>query len=267
MVAVGLRDGDVVLELAGDRLVHPVECTERRVAGRRVGHQHADAVDVEDLRERVVLLSHLLVDRVDRLFASRHDGGDSGLGKTVADDVQQAVHHLASIAARCLDRVGENSEAHRIEMLEREVLQLEVKRVEAEPIGDRRVDLERLARDPPPMRWRHRVERAHVVEAIGELDQDDADVLRHREEHLAEALGLRILERGELDLVELGHAVDHVGHRLAERSLDLRLRDGGIFHHVVKQRGGEPCASSLHCDRMLATASGCVMYGSPDLRN
>jgi hypothetical protein len=28
-----------------------------------------------------------------------------------------------------------------------------------------------------------------------------------------------------------------------------------------------PCASSRHCDRMLATASGCVMYGSPDLRN
>ena len=28
-----------------------------------------------------------------------------------------------------------------------------------------------------------------------------------------------------------------------------------------------PCASRRHCDRMLATASGCVMYGSPDLRN
>ena len=28
-----------------------------------------------------------------------------------------------------------------------------------------------------------------------------------------------------------------------------------------------PCASSRHCDRIDATASGCVMYGSPDLRN
>ena len=28
-----------------------------------------------------------------------------------------------------------------------------------------------------------------------------------------------------------------------------------------------PWASRRHCDRMLATASGCVMYGSPDLRN
>ncbi len=27
-----------------------------------------------------------------------------------------------------------------------------------------------------------------------------------------------------------------------------------------------PWASRRHCERMLATASGCVMYGSPDLR-
>ena len=44
----------------------------------------------------------------------------------------------------------------------------------------------------------------------------------------------------ELDLVELGDAVDHVGHRLAERRLDLGLGDRGVLHHVVQQRGGEP---------------------------
>ena len=87
---------------------------------------------------------------------------------------------------------------------------------------------------------RHRVQRAHVVQAVGELDQDDADVLRHREQHLAEALGLRVLARRELDLVELRDAVDHVGHRLAERRLDLRLGDRGVLHHVVQERGGQP---------------------------
>ena len=87
---------------------------------------------------------------------------------------------------------------------------------------------------------RHRVQRAHVVQPVGELDQDDADVLRHREQHLAEALGLRVLARVELDLVELGDAVDHVGDRLAERRLDLRLGDRGVLHHVVEEGGGEP---------------------------
>ena len=164
---------------------------------------------------------------------------DAGLVEALADDVEEPVHHLAPIAACRLDRRGEDPVPQRIDVLEGEVLQLEVERVEAEPVRDRRVDVERLARDPAPVRRGHRVERTHVVQPIGELDQDDAHVLRHREQHLAEALGLRILARRELDLVELGNAVDHVGDRLAERGLELGLGDGGVLHHVVQQRGGE----------------------------
>ena len=44
----------------------------------------------------------------------------------------------------------------------------------------------------------------------------------------------------ELDLVELGDAVDHVGDGLAERRLDLGLGDVGVLHHVVEERCGEP---------------------------
>jgi len=87
------------------------------------------------------------------------------------------------------------------------------------------------------MRMRHRVERAHVVQTISELDQDDADVARHREQHLAEALGLRFFARRELDLVELRNAVDHFGDRTSELGFELAARDGGVLHHVVQQRG------------------------------
>ena len=34
-----------------------------------------------------------------------------------------------------------------------------------------------------------------------------------------------------------------------------------------RSAAASPCASIRHCDRIEATASGCVMYGSPDLRN
>ncbi len=125
-------------------------------------------------------------------------------------------------------------------MLECEVLELEVERVQAQTVRNRRVDVERLARDPAAVRRRHRVQRAHVVEPVGEFDQDDADVLRHREQHLAEALGLRVLARVELDLVQLRDAVDHVGDGLAERRFDLGLGDRGVLHHVVKEGGGKP---------------------------
>ena len=73
----------------------------------------------------------------------------------------------------------------------------------------------------------------------------DAHVARHREEHLAEALGLRVLARRELDLVELGQPVDHRRHRLAERRLELVAGDRRVLHDVMEQCGGEPLGVEL----------------------
>ena len=42
-------------------------------------------------------------------------------------------------------------------------------------------------------------DRAHVVEPVGELDQQHADVARHRHDHLADVLGLLLLARLELE--------------------------------------------------------------------
>ena len=153
--------------------------------------------------------------------------------QALAQDVEQAVHHFATIAARRLDRACEDPIAHLVEMLERQVLQLEVKRIQAEAIRNRRVDVERLARNAATMRVRHRIERAHVVQTVGELDQDDAHIARHRQQHLSKALGLGFLARRELDLIELRDAVDHFSDGAAERRFQLRACDGSVLHHVV----------------------------------
>jgi hypothetical protein len=56
------------------------------------------------------------------------------------------------------------------------------------------------------------VERPHVVKPVGQLHEDDADVIHHRQEHLPEVLGLPLLARGEADGADLGHALDDVRH-------------------------------------------------------
>jgi hypothetical protein len=65
----------------------------------------------------------------------------------------------------------------------------------------------------------------------------------------------------ELDLVELGDAVDQFGHRLAELLRDVRLGDVGVLHHVVQQGGGQRLGVEMPLARMLATASGCDDVG------
>ncbi len=80
------------------------------------------------------------------------------------------------------------------------------------------------------------------MQAVGELDEDHAHVARHREEHFAEILGLRVLGRLEFDLVQLGNAVHQIRDGFAKRIGDLGLGDRGVFHHVVQQRGHQRLA-------------------------
>src|SRR3546814_19566705 len=69
-----------------------------------------------------------------------------------------------------------------------------------------------------------------------ELDQDHAQVARHRQQHLVEALGRRLLAVLELELVELGDAVDQFGHGLAEFGGELGPIERPVLDAVVQDR-------------------------------
>jgi hypothetical protein len=105
------------------------------------------AEDVVDLREVGVLLAHLAVDRVERLLASR----DLHLQLVLREGL---LHVGAAHARRCragaagaLHGLVQRRVAPRVQVLEAQVLQLAVGLVQAQPVRDRRVDVQRLARD------------------------------------------------------------------------------------------------------------------------
>ena len=121
------------------------------------------------------------------------------LGRDV-DLLELGAEHLARLLDRRLP-VGAPVGDHRLDLgvlarmqdLERAVLELPLHRVDAEPVRERRVDLERLLRLAHLGLLALVLDRAHVVEPVGELDQDDAHVLRHRHDHLAVVLGVGLL--------------------------------------------------------------------------
>ncbi len=74
------------------------------------------------------------------------------------------------------------------------------------------------------------------MQAVGELDDDDADVAAHGEEHLAQVQRLLGVHRIDLDRGELGDAVDELGDRLAKELREVGERGGRVLDRVVKQR-------------------------------
>ena len=135
-----------------------------------------------------------------------------------------------------VEQLGELAEALRLERLEGEVLELPLHLPDPESLGQRGVDLHRLTGDPLLLVDRQRGQRAHVVEPIGELDEDDPDVLGHREEHLPDVLGLLLLVGVGAELRQLRDAVHEPGDLGTEALLDVAQAVLGVLRDVVQER-------------------------------
>ena len=120
---------------------------------------------------------------------------------------------------------------------EGQVLQLPLDRGHAQPVRQRRHHLERLARLLGLLLRGQEAHRAHVVQPVGQLDDQHPRVPRHRDDHLADRLGLGRV--AELDLLQLRDAVDEVGHLVAELRAQAVQRVVGVLDGVVQQRGDE----------------------------
>ena len=83
------------------------------------------------------------------------------------------------------------------------------------------------------------MERAHVVQPVGELHQQHADVVGQRQQELAQVLRGALVLRLRLDLAELGHPVDQPRDVLAEQLLDLLGRGERVLDRVVEDGGGD----------------------------
>ena len=75
------------------------------------------------------------------------------------------------------------------------------------------------------------------MDAVGQFDQDDADILHHGEQHLADALRLAVFGGEYIELGELGDAIDAARHLGTELLAHLFDGDAGVLHDVVKQAG------------------------------
>jgi hypothetical protein len=80
------------------------------------------------------------------------------------------------------------------------------------------------------------MQRAHVVQAVGELDEQHAHVGRDGEEEFSEILALGGAFRDEVEALDLGEAVDEFADLRPEGGLDLLERGGRILDRVVQHR-------------------------------
>ncbi len=82
--------------------------------------------------------------------------------------------------------------------------------------------------------------------SVGELDQEDANVLGHRKDQLAEVFRLLRLVRLQLDPRQFGDAVDEAADIRAEQLFDVVERRDGVLDRVVQEPGDDRGGVELH---------------------
>ena len=217
---------------------------EHGVAFRLFLNHDAHRENVVNLVEAAALRLHLLMNRVVVLRAARHGRVDAHLFQTVRNLGACLVQELFERGGAFADHahhLGVNLRAHGGEG---EVLQLPLNRVQAQAVRERRVNFQGLFCLLRGRSLRHKTPGAGVVQAVGKLDEQHADVLAHGQHELTDRLNGGVLAVGHL--VQLGHAVDQVGDLFTELLGELLHRVVGVFHRVVQQAGGEHGAGRAH---------------------
>ena len=198
-------------------------------------HDDPEGIEIVQLVQRLVLLLHLAVDRIDVLDPSGDRATDVHLPEPVAEPVLDVLHEGLRIAAVGVQIVHQIVVAIGVEVLQGIVLQLPLDLLHAQTVRQRREDVHRLSGLGKLLCRGLILHCALVVQSVADFNQHHADVLGHCHEHLAQILHLLLLHRGEFHTGQLGDALNQLGHGVAEEMSDVVKVRGGVLNAVVEQ--------------------------------
>ena len=171
-------------------IVNHTECSVTVL--HRIGND-AQREQIVDLVEPDLLPLHLLENGVSPLHAAFHSGRDAFARQVHFHLVAHLVQELFILLALRFDFAHQFGGSVRLQILKRKILQLSADFAHSEAVRDGRVDFQRLLRDALLAVARQKLQSPHVVQPVRQLDDDDANVVHHGEQHLADALGLPFL--------------------------------------------------------------------------
>ncbi len=176
------------------------------------------------------------------------------IGKRFNSLRQKALACLAALSHHTRDTLV----GIRLQIEKREVLELPLNGTHTQAVSQRRIDIHGLARLKEAAIFAQRCKRTHVMQAVGQLNDDDADVARHSKKHLAQVERLLLVHAVDFDVSELSYAVYEVGYRLTKDCRDIGKRGLGVLDRVMQKRRAhhirveiEFSQNNCHFDRMV----------------
>ncbi len=194
---------------------------------------------IVDLIERDPAKPDFFEYRIEMLGSSGDLVFDAGRGQGAFERRREILDILFAFAAAVADFLFDIFIVFRIEIFERQILQLPLNAGHAESVGQGCVNLARFHRDTLLLFRRQMLQGSHVVKPVGQLDDYDPDIPGHGKKHLAEIFHLLLGRAFDSIARYLGQAVDHLGDFLTEIFVYLVHGGSGVLDNVVQQPRGD----------------------------
>ncbi len=104
----------------------------------------------------------------------------------------------------------------RLEVLEAQIIKIHLQPVQSQSMSQWGVDIHGLLSDKPLFHRALMLQSTHIMQSIGQLNQNDPYIFGHSQDHLANILCLSFFLGIEGDLTDLGHTVYNDGHIAVE---------------------------------------------------
>ena len=200
-------------------------------------HQHPEGEEVKNLVQGLVLVEHLAVDGIGVL--------NPPVDHVLDAKLRQPVVHLGlgaeeeGVVFRLLGvQPGDDLVvAHRVQVFEGQVLQLPLDALHPQAVGDGGVNLHGLQGLLLLLLRGLVFHGPHVVKTVGNLNEDDPDILAHGHEHLPEVLHLLIFLGGVLDAGQLANPLHQIGDGGGKHPGHVLVGGRGVLDDIMEQGG------------------------------
>ena len=127
-----------------------------------------------------------------------------------------------------------------------QILEFRIHAVDAQPLGNGGIDFQGFLGNAAAFFGVKGTQSPHVVQAVGQLDQNDANVTGHGHGHFLEVFCLGFGLGDKLHLCQLADTIDHLGHTFAELCGQCLFGNAGILDHVVQHGGHQALVVHVH---------------------
>jgi hypothetical protein len=235
-VIVLLGRGDIVLETARHHAPGRMDDAQGAVTILLRLNQDPEAENIGQLFKSDGFALHLGEDRIGPLLPAPYRCLDAGGLHPVLQIGLDGVNIVTGARPQFRQLSRYRLVALRIEHLEGAILQFVAHALHAHAAGQRGVNLHGFLGDPCTFVLAHEFDGPHIVKPVGELDEQDADIVGDGQKQFAEVFRLLGFARDKIELVDLGQALNELGDLGAEQTLDLIAGRAGVLDRVVKKR-------------------------------